>query len=227
MVIDLPEILELDINPLLADSDGVIALDARVRVGQPVLGAGGIERLAIRPYPEALEQTIAWQDEHLLVRPIRPEDGQAHIAFFNALTPEDIRFRMFIGMRELQLSQLARFTQIDYDREMAFIATRRNGAGQSETLAVARVIADPDNIEAEFAVIVRSDLKGCGLGKIMMTILIDYCRSRGTRTIVGEAMTQNKPLLGLIARMGFTITPEPGEGIMRLRLDLHPTDGEL
>ena len=220
MVIDLPEILELDINPLLADSDGVIALDARVRVGEPAIGVGGMERLAIRPYPETLEQTIDWQGEPLLLRPIRPEDGQAHIDFFHALTPEDIRLRMFIGMRELQLSQLARFTQIDYDREMAFIATRRNSDGQSETLAVARVIADPDNIEAEFAVIVRSDLKGHGLGRIMMTKLIEYCRSRGTSTIVGEAMSQNTPLLHLVAGLGFSVTPEPGEGTMRLRLVL-------
>ena len=217
MVIDLPEILELDINPLLADSKGVIALDARVRVGQ---ARGGMERLAIRPYPDELERTIDWQGERLLLRPIKPEDGEAHIAFFNALTPEDVRYRMFIGMRELQPSQLARFTQIDYDREMAFIATRRAADGNWETLAVVRVVSDPDNIDAEFAVTVRSDLKGRGLGTIMMKSVIDYCRGRGTQVIVGEALARNAPLLRMVAKLGFAISPEPEEGTMRLRLEL-------
>ncbi|MBC7415274.1 MAG: bifunctional acetate--CoA ligase family protein/GNAT family N-acetyltransferase [Herminiimonas sp.] len=220
LVIDLPEILELDINPLLADSKGVIALDARVRVGRATQGAGGMARLAIRPYPESLERTIDWQGGQILLRPIRPEDGEAHVAFFHALTPEDVRYRMFIGMRELQPSQLARFTQIDYDREMAFIATRSGPDGRPETLAVVRVISDPDNIEAEFAVTVRSDLKGQGLGWIMMNAAIDYCRSRGTQVIVGEALAQNTALLHLVAGLGFSVTPEPGEGTMHLRLVL-------
>jgi acetyltransferase len=123
-------------------------------------------------------------------------------------------------MRELQPAQLARFTQIDYDREMAFIATRPGPDGVAETLGVARVVADPDNIEAEFAVTVRSDLKGHGLGAILMNKLIAYCRRRGTRAIVGEAMPQNTRVIRLARKLGFTATPSPGDDTVHLRLPL-------
>jgi acetyltransferase len=225
LVTDLSEIIELDINPLLADSRGVIALDARIRVKEVDKCATGIDRLAIRPYPEELEEAINWQGRPVILRPIKPEDGQAHIEFFNALDPEDVRFRMFIRMRELQPSQLARLTQIDYDREMAFIATGKNAEGRWETLGVARVIADPDNNQAEFAVIVRSDLKKQGLGRILMTKLIAYCRARGTREIVGEALSQNIGVLNLCAKLGFDVRPSNEDmGTMRLTLHLQPAE---
>jgi acetyltransferase len=222
LVTDIPEIVELDINPLLADARGVIALDARVKVA-PANTSVGVERLAIRPYPVELEQWVSWLGQPLLLRPIMPEDGAAHIAFFNALDPEDVRLRMFIRMRELQPAQLARLTQIDYDRDMAFIATRRRTNGQSETLGVVRAMADPDNEKAEFAVIVRSDVKGHGLGSVLMTKLIEYCRSRGTLEIVGEALPQNIGVLNLVRRFGFEIRPMPGDGVVTLRLDLRQT----
>ncbi|WP_409267634.1 GNAT family N-acetyltransferase [Massilia sp. BHUDP2] len=220
MVADIPEIVELDLNPLLADSRGVVVLDARMRLALADRSGSTLDRLAIRPYPRELEETIDWQGAPLLLRPIRPEDGPAHLAFFDALTPDDVRYRMFVRVRELQPSQLARFTQIDYDREMAFIATRPNAQGVAETLAVGRVVADPDNITAEFAVTVRSDLKGMGLGKLMMQKLIDYCRARGTREIVGEALPQNSRITGLAKRMGFTVKSTGLEGMREMRLVL-------
>jgi acetyltransferase len=219
MVSDIPEIVELDLNPLLADSRGATVLDARMRLALADRSGSTLDRLAIRPYPRELEQTIDWQGGPLLLRPIRPEDGPAHLAFFDALTPDDVRYRMFVRIRELQPSQLARFTQIDYDREMAFIATRKNGEGATETLAVGRVVADPDNITAEFAVTVRSDLKGLGLGTIMMRKLIDYCRSRGTREIVGEALPQNSRITTMVKKLGFSVKPGP-EGMREMRLEL-------
>ena len=220
MVSDIPEIVELDLNPLLADSRGAVVLDARMRLALADRSGSTLDRLAIRPYPRELEETIEWNGGPLLLRPIRPEDGPAHVAFFNALTPDDVRYRMFVRIRELQPSQLARFTQIDYDREMAFIATRRNSEGVTETLAVGRVVADPDNITAEFAVTVRSDLKGMGLGKIMMQKLIDYCRSRGTREIVGEALPQNSRITGMVKKLGFTVKTKDEEGTREMRLVL-------
>jgi acetyltransferase len=210
LVADIAEIADIDINPLLADHAGVIALDARVRV-LPAGHANPFDRLAIRPYPGQLERTVAWHGQPLTVRPIRPEDAPAHVAFFARLTPEDIRLRMFVGLRELSPAQLARFTQIDYDREMAFIATRTGPDGTQETLGVARAVADPDNVRAEFAVTVRSDLKGQGLGKLLMRTLIDYCRSRGTRELVGEALAGNSGILRLTAGLGFTRKSLPGE----------------
>ncbi|MCA1245731.1 bifunctional acetate--CoA ligase family protein/GNAT family N-acetyltransferase [Massilia sp. MS-15] len=220
MVSDIPELVELDLNPLLADSKGAVVLDARMRLALADRSGSTLDRLAIRPYPRELEQTIEWQGAPLLLRPIRPEDGPAHLAFFDALTPDDVRYRMFVRIRELQPSQLARFTQIDYDREMAFIATRPNAEGVAETLAVARVVADPDNITAEFAVTVRSDLKGMGLGTIMMRKLIDYCRARGTREIVGEALPQNGRITGMVKKLGFTVTSTGLEGMREMRLVL-------
>jgi acetyltransferase len=219
LVSDIPEIVELDINPLLADADGAIVLDARMRLALADHSRSTLDRLAIRPYPRELEETVEWNGAPLLLRPVRPEDGAAHLAFFAALTPDDVRYRMFVRVRELQPSQLARFTQIDYDREMAFIATRPGPHGEPETLAVGRVVADPDNITAEFAVTVRSDLKGQGLGMMMMEKLIGYCRSRGTREIVGEALPQNARLIALVRKLGFEVIPT-GEGVRQLKLTL-------
>ncbi|UVW26850.1 bifunctional acetate--CoA ligase family protein/GNAT family N-acetyltransferase [Massilia sp. H6] len=220
MVSDIPEIVELDLNPLLADANGAVVLDARMRLALAGRSGSTLDRLAIRPYPRELEETVAWNGAPLLLRPIRPEDGPAHLAFFDALTPDDVRYRMFVRIRELQPSQLARFTQIDYDREMAFIATRRNADGVAETLAVGRVVADPDNITAEFAVTVRSDLKGMGLGKMMMEKLIAYCRSRGTREIVGEALPQNSRITGMVKKLGFTVSSTGLEGMREMKLVL-------
>jgi acetyltransferase len=220
LVADLPEIAELDINPLLADHAGVIALDARVRVA-PSASALGVDRLAIRPYPDELERTVSWQGQPLLLRPIRPDDAAAHIAFFNRLDPEDVRLRMFVRVREVSPTQLARFTQIDYDREMAFIATRTGNDGTSETLGVARAVADPDNVQAEFAVIVRSDLKGQRLGTLLMQALIAYCRERGTRELVGDALVENTRVLRLATSLGFQHRCAGG-GLVSLRLPLQP-----
>lgn len=212
MAIDLPELVELDINPLLADSDGVLALDARMRLAP---AQDGKRRLAIVPYPHALEQVQEWRGGPLLVRPIRPEDAQAHLAFFQRLTPEDVHFRMFDTVRELTPAQLARFTQIDYAREMALIALRPDG----ETLGVARLVADPDHVSGEFAVIVRSDLKRQGLGRLLMARLIDYGRDSGLREMVGEALPDNQRLLAMVRALGFTVTHD-SDGTVKLRLIL-------
>ena len=220
LVCDIPEIVELDINPLLADPGGAVVLDARMRLALADRSASTLDRLAIRPYPRELEETIVWNGGDLLLRPVRPEDGPAHLKFFDALTPDDVRYRMFVRIRELQPSQLARFTQIDYDREMAFIATRPGPDGAPETLGVGRVVADPDNVSAEFAVTVRSDLKGAGLGRILMEKLIAYCRSRGTREIVGEALPQNNRIIGLVRKLGFEVMPAGEEGVRKFRLIL-------
>ena len=220
LVCDIPEIVELDINPLLADANGAIVLDARMRLALADRSGSTLDRLAIRPYPRELEESIDFGGGQLLLRPVRPEDGPAHLRFFDALTPDDVRYRMFVRIRELNPSQLARFTQIDYDREMAFIATRTGPDGLPETLAVGRVVADPDNVSAEFAVTVRSDLKGQGLGKILMQKLIDYCRARGTREIVGEVLPQNSRMIALVRKLGFTVSPSGEEGVRKLRLVL-------
>ena len=214
MVADMPELAELDINPLLADADGVIALDARIRLEPGAL----TDRLAIRPYPQELEQRVAWRGETIVLRPIRPEDAAQHLAFFHALSPEDVRLRAFSAIRELLPAQLARLTQIDYDRAMAFIATRESAPGVTETLGVARAVACPDNLEAEFAIIVRSDLKGTGLGSVLFKKLVDYFRSRGTQALVGEALAHNPGVQDLVRKFGGSVLAS--SDTVQLRIEL-------
>ncbi|MFC5547085.1 GNAT family N-acetyltransferase [Massilia aerilata] len=205
MAAGLPELVELDINPLLADADGVVALDARMRLAPVPAGQDPLARLAILPYPAELERRVDSALGPLLLRPIRPEDAPAHVAFFHGLSQEDVHYRMFGMMRELSAAQLARFTQIDYAREMAFIATRKAASGADETLGVARMQADPDNIAGEFAIAVRSDLKGKGLGLILMACLLDYCRARGLATLRGTALAGNVRMHGLARACGFEL----------------------
>ena len=201
MIIDIPELIELDINPLLCDPDGVIALDARIRLGTP-LPKG--QRMAIRPYPADQEEYFVMHDgREALLRPILPEDEPNHHVFIAKLTSEDARFRFFGMVHELPHTEMARLTQIDYDREMAFIGEVILADGGRETLGVVRTIADPDNEKAEFAIVIRSDLKRSGLGKRLMQKMIDYCRSRGTKAIVGQVLKDNTRMLGFIEHLGF------------------------
>lgn len=219
MVADLPEIVEIDINPLFADPRGVLALDARVRIEKTSAKPG--QQLAIRPYPQQLEEIIALHDgQKVLLRPIRPEDEPAHTDFVARLEPEDIRFRFFGMIRSLPKSEMARMTQIDYDREMAFIAQGLGTNGPRETLGVVRTVTDPNNARAEFAIIVRSDLKGRGLGVAMMDKIIRYSRERGTEEIVGQVMRDNQAMRHLVENLGFTTfnTEDPDVIEVRLRL---------
>ena len=216
LVADIGEIATFEIDPVTV-VDGVL----QVHGARATLGPRRAESsMAIRPYPQELEQEIQWQGAPLLLRPIRPEDAPAHVRFFSQLAPDDVRLRFFSAMKELPPTQLARLTQIDYDRAMAFIATRTGADGLAETLGVVRAVADPDNQKAEFAIIVRSDLKGKGLGNILFQKLLDYFRSRGTREITGEALSENIGMQQLMRRFGGTVTASREAGMVDLRLAL-------
>ena len=202
LLADLPELAELDINPLWADAQGALALDGRIRLS-PAKPAG-VAHFAIRPYPDEWESRVAWQGQTLLLRPIRPEDEAAHQAFLDAVTADDLWLRFFQAPHRLSHDELARLTQIDYEREMAFIAV---DAAQ-QTLGVARLVRDPDNTEAEFAVLVRSDLQGRGLGRLLMQRLLDCATARGTQRIVGDVLRENHGMLSLAKALGFEMSAD-------------------
>ncbi len=205
LLAEIPEIAELDINPLIVNFEGAIALDARIRLSAQV--PAGAEHFAIRPYPAQLEETVQWQGRNLFLRPIRPEDEALHMAFLQQLDPEDVRMRVFYSKRTMERSELARLVQIDYAREMAFVAIGNGPDGQAQTLGVVRAMTDPDNLEAEFGVIVRSELKGSGLGLLLMQKLIAYQRAQGTQRLVATVLDYNERMLKLAKELGFEEDP--------------------
>lgn len=172
-----------------------------------------------RPYPAELEESVEHRGRSLKLRPIRPEDGARHREFLSRISPHDLYTRFFSGVRELPESDLAHLTHIDYDREMAFIAVTAVGAEAGEILGVARACADPDNGSAEFAVLVRSDLKGQGLGTLLMRKLIRYCQRRGTRELRGIVLAENAAMLRLARSLGFH-TRKTEQNIEEVVLDL-------
>jgi acetyltransferase len=201
---DLPEIRELDVNPLLAGAKGVVALDARARVA-PV--EPGVHRLAIRPYPKHLEGNFALRDgTRLRLRPIRPEDEPLLKDLAGHMTPEDLRLRFFTAVRGLSHELAARLSQIDYDREMALIALPE---AEEAALGVVRFAADPDNRRAEYAIALRSDWKGRGLGYLLMTRLIEVARERGVGELFGAVLHENAAMVQMCRELGFRITPDP------------------
>jgi acetyltransferase len=224
LVIDLAEVSELDINPLLASADGVVALDARVRIASTRRGGSVQDRLAIKPYPRELEQTIERDGQRYLLRPIMPEDEPALVRTFSRLTPEEIRFRFFVPRRLLDHLTAARFSQIDYDRQMALVLCQpgaSDGPGDIEIRAVVRLIEEPDRARAEFAIVVERSLTGQGLGTLLMERIIRYARERGVGEIYGEVLADNHRMLRLCRELGFTeqaSTHEPG--VLHVTLEL-------
>lgn len=216
LLLAFPEIQELDLHPLQACGEEMVILDARLVLaerGQQVLP------LAIRPYPTELEEGAWLKDQsHVLLRPIRPEDEPAHRQFVRQVSDEDRYKRFFADVGELGHEELARMTQIDYDREMAFVAVGQDGPFSQQILGVVRAIASPDQSDAEFAILVRSDLKGLGLGKLMMEKIVRYARERGIGQLSGMTMPSNRGMINLAKRLGFKIDIQLEDGIVNMEL---------
>ena len=219
LVCELPALQEMDINPLIADEAGAIAVDARVvlRPAPPQRDRYG--HMAIHPYPAHLVST--WQPATgpaVTLRPIRPEDAEMERAFVRQLSPESRYFRFMDTLRELTPAMLVRFTQIDYDREMAFVATLPEGEGEAE-IGVVRYVANPDGESCEFAIVIADEWHRKGLGRRLMGQLIDVARARGLRSMIGHVLAENRGMLQLCQGLGFVIT-DSIEGAMIKRATL-------
>ncbi|RTL64050.1 MAG: GNAT family N-acetyltransferase [Hyphomicrobiales bacterium] len=212
-----PEIREIDINPLLADPSGAMALDARVRIAdarkEPRVP------MAIRPYPSEWERHLEIDTlGKVLIRPIRPEDELLYQDFFAHVTLDDQRLRFFSAAPDLSHRFLARLTQIDYAREIAFVAIAKESGA---LLGVVRLILDPDETEGEYAILVRSDLKGLGLGWRLMQQVIAYAEAHRIGEIQGLVLRGNRTMLDMCRKLGFSVEPDADDDkVMRVVLPL-------
>ncbi|MEA2941469.1 MAG: acetyltransferase, partial [Bradyrhizobium sp.] len=208
---DIPEIRGLDINPLLADETGVLAVDARVSVGRVARKFGGLgpPNFAVRPYPSQWQRRIEVKDGwRIFVRPIRPEDEPLIHAMLRHVTSHDLRLRFFGPMKEFSHEFIARLTQLDYARAMAFVALDE---ATGEIAGVVRLHSDSIYETGEYAILLRSDLKGRGLGWTLMQLIIEYARAEGLKAIWGDVLAENTAMLEMCRSLGFEVKPDPVE----------------
>jgi len=221
MSADIPQIMGLDLNPLIADENGVIALDARVQI-EPCLEparAGANPRFAVAPYPRFLEQTLVLRDgASIFARPVRPEDEAMYRRFFHRVTMEDLRLRFFAPVKDFNHVFIARLTQIDYARAFALCAIDES---DGEMAGGVRVMHDPDETSGEYAVLIRSDFKGRGLGWALMKSAIDYARSVGLEKLKGYVLPENRAMLDLCEQLGFEVLDDAEDpGLKMVILDV-------
>lgn len=195
----------------------MIAVDARARL-RPLNQAAVAP--AILPYPAELEEAWGQGPQALLLRPIRPEDGAALQQFYAQASAQDLRLRFFAARREVPLGELARYSQIDYDREMTFVAVPASPREASRLLGHVRAVCDPDQVQAEFAIQVSGDQQGRGLGRALLLKLISYLRARGVKVLTGLCLAENRAMLQLARATGFDLSSASAHGQVELRLML-------
>ena len=217
MVCELPWLAEMDINPLLVDADGALALDARIVVAPRAPSADRYGHMAIHPYPA--HRVMRWQlpgGNDVTIRPIRPEDAELTQHFVRGLSEESRYFRFMDAVRELSPEMLARLTQIDYSREMALLALTRLGDEEVE-LGVARYSTNPDGESCEFALVVGDAWRRQGLGHKLMSALMDAARAQGIKRMEGEVILGNHAMLKLAQSLGFDSAAHPEDpGVRRI-----------
>ncbi|MBO1074502.1 bifunctional acetate--CoA ligase family protein/GNAT family N-acetyltransferase [Roseomonas marmotae] len=216
IAVDFPEIEDLIINPLMARGDEVVVLDASLRLRPGREGSF----LAIPPYPA--EMTHGWttrEGQKLTIRPIRPEDAAAQAEAFSQLTPEDVRWRFFTQLRALPPEQIVRMTHIDYDREMALVAVEQREDGGEHIVCTARLIREPGSDRGEFAVVTLPGWKGQGLARHLMESLFDWARGQGLHAVIGQILSDNRPMIGFARALGFSLRRSPDdEEVMEAQL---------
>jgi acetyltransferase len=216
---DFAQIEQIALNPLIATGQRVWAAHARVRLHPSPVPAP--MHLAIAPYPNEYETTLHLPDTgEIFIRPIRPEDAPLMQALFGTLSEQSIYFRFFRPLKALPEYMLARFTQIDYDREIAIVAIKENAGKVEEMMAVGRIIKDPDPRQAEFAILVGDPWHGKGIGAALLHLCLRIAKSQGVQKIWGKVMADNTHMLVLGRKMNFSIARDPDSGEYELRLDL-------
>lgn len=211
LVCELPEVVELDLNPLFAGPDGVISVDARIAIRRPPSKDGPYDHMAIHPYPRHLVRESHLSDGRtLVIRPIRPEDAKAEQVFVRDLSPQAKRFRFMGTINELSPEMLAQFTQIDYRTEMALVAVIGDGADRQQ-VGVARYIINPDRRSCEFAIVVSDKVQHQGIGTRLMKALMDAARDHGLAVIEGTVLKENTAMLHLMEDLGFAVERVPDE----------------
>ncbi|HZX33334.1 MAG TPA: bifunctional acetate--CoA ligase family protein/GNAT family N-acetyltransferase [Rhodocyclaceae bacterium] len=213
MVCELPWIVEMDLNPLIVDEQGAIAADARIVIDHTAATNGDrYAHMAIYPYPTHLIQEWQMNDGQVVtIRPIRPEDADMEQDFVKRMSDESRYYRFMDTIRELTQTMLVRFTQIDYDREMALVATLPDEDGVDKQIGVARYVVNPDGESVEFALAVADDRQKTGVGRKLMSALIDCARMKGYRAVVGDVLATNTKMFRLMTSLGFTIHPHPDD----------------
>lgn len=222
MACELPEIEQLLINPVLADEHGVLAVDAWVALSEPARSGARYAHMAIHPYPPGLDYRLTTRDgQALSVRPIRPEDAGIEQRFVDSLSPESKYLRFMYGMGDISPSMLARFTQIDYDREMALVAVANDGTPAASLKAVARYVANPGGDSCEFALAVADEMHRQGIGSRMMQRLMELARAQGFREMEGDVLAQNAKMLKLCRKLGFSLHRSPDDAeVIQVRCSL-------
>ncbi|MBZ9798501.1 GNAT family N-acetyltransferase [Mesorhizobium sp. ES1-4] len=219
MIVDFPCLVSMDINPLLADSDGAIALDARIEIEpQRVEEAGPNPALAVRPYPSGWEREFLGGATNYHIRPIKPADIALYPEFLARISPDDLRLRFLSPRKSFSDQSLKRLTQLDYDRDMAFVALETNSGALS---GIGRLSCDPDHAVAEYALLVRTDLQGHGLGWELLRQLVDYAKADGIDRIEGIMLGENTTMLAMCREFGFSTRRHPSEpGLVEATLEL-------
>ena len=218
LIEDFPCLRGVDVNPLLANAEGVIALDARIEIDpEDMERKGPNPDLAIRPYPSEWRSVLSLDDGAWTLRPIRPADASLYATFFEHVDPEDIRLRFLAPRRHFPDRMIVRLTQLDYDRDMAFVALTPSG----ELAGVARLSCDPDRTLGEYAVLIRSDLHGRGLGRALMEQLIAWARAEGIKRVESMILVENTGMQRLAGSLGMTLLPDPEDpGVIQSHLTL-------
>ncbi|NCA69243.1 MAG: GNAT family N-acetyltransferase [Sphingobacteriia bacterium] len=216
MVCELPEIIQLDINPLIGTDKEVIAVDARIKVEYRPPQQTTYGHMAIYPYPTHLIERVQLPDgTDLVIRPIRPEDAEMEQEFVRGLSEQTKYFRFMQAIKELTPEMLVRFTQIDYDREMALVGVIERG-GREVEVGVARYMGRPGGEACEFAIVVSDTWRDLGIGARLMHSLMENARSRGFRVMDGEVLSANTRMLALVRSLGFRIENDPHDPSLKL-----------